>query len=127
VVWLIVILSCLWAGLLPVSSRADPLSGGEIASPGPKLPPVAGVPYAEAGLIVERHREELMRLPGVQGVVLGPEGILVYTDYPAALPVEIEGLPIKPLPPVQSSLESPSSGEPEEAPPPRSQPGTSLP
>src|SRR2546427_368709 len=114
-VWLVVILSCLWSGLLPVSSRADHLSGGEIASPGPKLPPVAGIPYADAGLIVERHREELMRLPGVYIVTVGDGGLILGVLIPSQdrtvnpealqavtknLPTVVEGLPVKvkPLP-----------------------------
>src|SRR5262245_46149937 len=124
-VWLVVFLSCLWLWSLPVKSIADPLRGGDLAASGPKLPSIAGIPYAEAGLIVERHREELMRLPGVQRIGLGPEGILVYTDVPAALPAEIEGLPIKPLPPDQSSPESPLSKESEESPSSESQQATS--
>ncbi len=62
-------------------------------------PPIAGIPYEEALAILERHREEIMRLPGVQSVGMGNGGIVVETDNPAVLPLEIEGLPIKPIPP----------------------------
>ena len=62
-------------------------------------PPIAGIPYEEALAILERHREEIMRLPGVQSVGMGHEGIVVEIDNPAVLPPEIEGLPIKPTPP----------------------------
>src|SRR5205814_2400986 len=58
-------------------------------------PPIAGIPYEEALAILERHREEIMRLPGVQSIGMGAEGIRVYTDNPAVLPPEVEGLPIK--------------------------------
>jgi hypothetical protein len=62
-------------------------------------PPVAGIPYEQALEILERHREELMKLPGVNGVGMGNEGIEVFTTNPAVVPPAIEGLPIKTRPP----------------------------
>jgi hypothetical protein len=63
------------------------------------VPPIAGIPYEECLAILERHREELHQIPGVQGTGLGAEGIVVETDNPALLPSEVEGLPIKAEPP----------------------------
>src|SRR5438034_514936 len=65
-----------------------------------EVPPIAGISYEEALKILERHREELMLLPGVDTVGLGADGIHVYTENPAVVPPEVEGLPIKPLPPM---------------------------
>ena len=64
-----------------------------------EVPPIVGIPYEEALKILERHREELMKFPGVSSVGLGADGIRVETDNPSVLPREVEGLPIKPLPP----------------------------
>jgi hypothetical protein len=58
-------------------------------------PPIAGIPYAQAEAIRERHAMELMRLPGVTGVGVGAEGVIVMTDHPEALPTSIEGLPVR--------------------------------
>lgn len=63
------------------------------------IPPIAGIPYEEALKILERHREELMKLPGVEAIGMSAEGIEVETNNPAVLPQEVEGLPIKPIPP----------------------------
>ncbi|MGE0823517.1 MAG: hypothetical protein AB7G75_28220 [Candidatus Binatia bacterium] len=57
--------------------------------------PVAGIPYEEAHAITERHREELMELPGVENVVLGEDALLVWTSQPDIVPKQIEGLPIQ--------------------------------
>jgi hypothetical protein len=57
-------------------------------------PPIAGIPYEEALVILERHQKALMQLPGVTGVGLSAWGILVLTDTPAVVPSEVEGLPI---------------------------------
>ena len=64
-------------------------------------PPIAGIPYYEAMAIVDRHRQELMQFPGVEGVGLDTEGITVGTNNPtAAIPSQVEGLPIKIVPPL---------------------------
>lgn len=68
---------------------------------------IAGRPYKEAEAILERHRERLSRLPDVDQVSLGLEGILIATDDPSVLPAEVEGLPIIAGPPV---THIPSSG-----------------
>lgn len=72
------------------------------AGPIPPLsaPPIAGVPYETALEIHDRHVHELSKLPGVDSVGLGEDGIEVRTTNPAAVPSEIEGLPIKILPPL---------------------------
>ena len=57
-------------------------------------PPVAGIPYVQAEAIRERHSVELGQLPGVTGVGLGAEGIIVLTDHPEVVPSSIEGLPV---------------------------------
>jgi len=59
------------------------------------IPPMAGIPYEEALQILERHRAELLALPGVYVVGMGEKGIYVETDDPAVLPKEIEGLPLQ--------------------------------
>jgi len=56
---------------------------------------IAGRSYREALAIFQRHREELMRLPGVEGVGLGMDGLVVTTENPKILPTEVEGLPVK--------------------------------
>lgn len=67
------------------------------------VPPIAGIPYEEALAILERHRAELMQLPGVEAVGMGVEGIVVETENPAVLPLDVEGLPIKPTPPIRAT------------------------
>jgi hypothetical protein len=59
------------------------------------VPPVAGIPFEEVEAIFWRHREELMKIPGVSSVSLGIDGIYVDTDNPAAVPPSVEGVPIK--------------------------------
>jgi hypothetical protein len=61
-------------------------------------PPIAGIPYEKALEILERHQDELMELPGVGAVGMGADGIEVNTNNPAAVPADIEGLPVKVLP-----------------------------
>jgi hypothetical protein len=55
---LLVILACMWLGPFLSQAAADqPRSADLPLNPGiPKLPPIAGVPYHEALLILERHR-----------------------------------------------------------------------
>src|SRR6266571_9004071 len=73
------------AGGLPISFNEDVSHGWRFCfdpkhpEPIPPLmaPPIAGIPYEEALAILERHREELMRLPGVQSVGMGNGGIVV--------------------------------------------------
>lgn len=65
--------------------------------PASMAPPIAGIPFSEVKTIVERHREELMALPGVTGVGIGTEGIHIETDQPEFVPATVEGLPTKPL------------------------------
>jgi hypothetical protein len=62
------------------------------------VPPVEGIPYDTVQQIVKRRGAELRNLPGVDNVILGPEGIIVETDNPAAVPQSIEGVPIKTVP-----------------------------
>jgi hypothetical protein len=59
------------------------------------FPPIAGIPYEEAQKIVERHRAELMALPGVSLMGLGERGIVVETTNPSVVPKTIEGLPVE--------------------------------
>ena len=60
-------------------------------------PPVAGRPFEEVLEIVNRHREELLALPGVQDVVVAYEGVLVWTtgDF-SVIPDSLEGIPLSP-------------------------------
>ncbi|MEW6296903.1 MAG: hypothetical protein AB1671_04080 [Thermodesulfobacteriota bacterium] len=60
----------------------------------PMDPPVNGRPATEVRRIFERHRASFESLPRVQGIGLGPEGILVYTDRPEQLPPTVEGVPV---------------------------------
>lgn len=62
------------------------------------LPPIAGVPYEKALEIHHRHIDELSKLPGVEGVELGAEGINVYTTQPDYIPKQVEGLRVIPRP-----------------------------
>lgn len=61
--------------------------------------PIAGIPYEECLQILERNQETLGKLPGVQSIGMGDEGIEVYTSQPEALPVDVEGLPLIAKPP----------------------------
>jgi hypothetical protein len=129
-IWTLVTLNLLWWSLSPISSLAEPLVGADLILPRDSaavLPPVAGIPYDEASRIVARHQEELMRLPGVQGISLGPEGILIHTEVPTALPATIEGLPVKALPPLSASQPPSLDQAPEENSAPETQQGSSLP
>jgi hypothetical protein len=60
------------------------------------LPPIAGKPRVDAANAVQRNRNKLVRLPGVQGIELIDDGLLIYTTDPTKLPSHIEGVPIIP-------------------------------
>lgn len=108
----LIIVMCVVAWFGMPEARADSASDEEAQSESPEeLDPnlVAGMPYEEAQTIVARHREALMKVPGVYGVGTGSAGILVAVyvhtdaqgrkpaDLPAplqALPAELEGLPL---------------------------------
>jgi len=57
-------------------------------------PPIAGVPYDQAQAVLVRHQAELSRLPGVDRLSLGEEGIVVTTKHLEAVPATIEGVPV---------------------------------
>jgi len=59
------------------------------------VPPIAGIPYEEALKILERHRSELLALPGVHAVGMGGTGIFIRADKSAILPESVEGLPFE--------------------------------
>lgn len=63
-------------------------------------PPIAGIPFEKAQEILERHQQALRQLPGVKAVGLGVDGIYIQTENPAILPAEVEGLPVKAIPPL---------------------------
>src|SRR5581483_4010295 len=69
--------------------------------PVPTLPLIAGRPYEEAQAILGRHGQELIHLPGANGVSMDSEGIIVYTNNPKELPSRVEGLPVRALPPLR--------------------------
>lgn len=60
--------------------------------------PIAGIPYEEAVAIFARQRVLLKQIEGVQDAGLGAEGIYVYAEESADLPLALEGLPVKRLP-----------------------------
>jgi hypothetical protein len=63
-----------------------------------QMAPVAGVSYEEAVTILENRRGELQQIPGVQDAGLGEDGIYVYAEEWASLPLTLDGLPVKRLP-----------------------------
>lgn len=73
--------------------------------------PIAGMPYMEAFAILKRHRPALRKLPGVEGLSLQEEGLLVYTDQPELVPSTLEGLPVITLPRLGVD-DPPAPGEP---------------
>jgi len=99
-----------------IINHSDSSADQNLASPqttAQAQPTVAGVPADKARAIFDRHRKDLMRMPGVYEVGLGEDGILlaIYvhsnsrTIDPqalqkavAALPVTVEGIPTKILP-----------------------------
>jgi hypothetical protein len=60
------------------------------------LPPIAGISRVDAANAVERNRDKLMKLPGVQSIELTDEGLAIYTTDPTKLPLHVEGLPVIP-------------------------------
>lgn len=69
------------------------------AVPGPPTThPVAGLPYEEAVAILQNRRSELQAIPGVQDAGLGEDGIYIYAEEWASLPLALDGLPVKRLP-----------------------------
>lgn len=60
------------------------------------LPPIAGIARVDAANAVERNRNKLMKIPGVQGIQLTDEGLLIYTTDPTKLPPHVEGVPVIP-------------------------------
>jgi len=67
--------------------------------PAPMALPIAGIPHAEAEAIYNRHAEALGKLEGVTSVGLGADGITVSTSRPELVPGDVEGLPVKTVPP----------------------------
>lgn len=63
--------------------------------------PIAGISSKDASVIFERHKETLKQLPGVEEVMMGSDGIWVYTEHPELLPEELEDLPIRAFPPIE--------------------------
>ena len=61
-------------------------------------PGVAGMPWAEAWDIFDRHREELTALLGVHSVGLSKEGVDIETAEPELVPNDIEGLRVRTRP-----------------------------
>jgi hypothetical protein len=61
--------------------------------------PIAGIPFEEADKIYQRNKDKLGDLPGVTGIGLRREGIEVETDQPGLVPTNVEGLPVKTVPP----------------------------
>jgi hypothetical protein len=60
--------------------------------------PIAGIPYEQAVEIFARQRIVLTQIEGVQDVGLGDEGIYVYAEEGADVPLAVEGLPVRRLP-----------------------------
>jgi hypothetical protein len=57
-------------------------------------PPINGIPFEEALAILERHTPEFAKLPGIESVGLGADGIHIYTSNPEVVPKAVEGMPI---------------------------------
>jgi len=60
------------------------------------LPPIAGISRLDAANTVERNREKLMKIPGVQSIQLTDEGLVIYATDPTGLPSSVEGVPVIP-------------------------------
>ncbi|MGE0826967.1 MAG: hypothetical protein AB7G75_07655 [Candidatus Binatia bacterium] len=85
-----------YAGAQPGPSRGDPPDPPSSV----ERPSVAGVPYNQAQTILGRHEQELIYLPGADRVSMDSEGIIVYTSNPTEVPPQIEGLPVRAMPPL---------------------------
>ena len=115
-----ILLACVWSWLLLSKAIADPLVGADLlgaeALPAgsqeetslppetpaaPKRPLIAGRPFEEAQAVLNRHGQELIHLPGANGVSFDSEGIIVYTDDPTVVPLAVEGLPVRAAPPLK--------------------------
>ena len=75
-------------GLGSLAAQGQPADAGAIKFP------IAGLSYDTAEAIFKRNKGQLTRLPGAQGAGLGPEGIVVFTENPDALPPQVEGIPV---------------------------------
>ena len=62
-------------------------------------PPINGIPYEEVEEIFEDHQAALMAIDGVTGAGPSLRYILVKTDQPELVPEDIEGIPVRTLPP----------------------------
>ncbi|MBM4255591.1 MAG: hypothetical protein FJ147_06795 [Deltaproteobacteria bacterium] len=60
--------------------------------PGLMMLPIAGIPPEQAYKILDRNRNRLMALPGIESVGMGANGIYVTAAHPSILPKEVEGL-----------------------------------
>lgn len=60
------------------------------------MPPIAGISRVNAADAIDHNRNKLMKLPGVQGIQLTDDGLLIYTTDPTKLPPHVEGVPIIP-------------------------------
>jgi hypothetical protein len=102
--------ACLGISLFLASAVAQQ---GEPKVDPPVKPLIAGIPLAEAQAILDRHRDQLRKMPGVYEVGLGEDGILrsifIHSESGnidpqdlqealAALPVTVEGIPVKVFP-----------------------------
>ena len=63
-------------------------------------PPINGIPYEEVEKIYEDHLAALIAIDGVTGAGPGLHYIIVYTDQPELVPADIEGIPVRTLPPL---------------------------
>jgi len=52
--------------------------------------------------VMKRHEEELRNRPDVLGLLGSTDEIIIVTDSPTTLPTEIEGVPVKTVPPTSS-------------------------
>ncbi len=100
VLWLpgVLVVSALLAGCTPPSLGPDQLT---------PAPVVTSSPASDIRTVLDEHREELMRLPGVVGVGNGQdettgEPVIVVLlaeptpDLEKALPQKLDGYPVKP-------------------------------
>jgi len=90
----IVTLSVVFSLSLRVLAQAPQTNAPRQLPPAMPGQPIAGIPYDEALKIVDRHHQELYSLPGVEGIGIFANGLVVTTTNPSVLPSTIEGLPI---------------------------------